>query len=408
MSEGQQIETDPTQLTFHTLQQDDDWEGALIDEVPQPRLLSSEAQTISSILENCISQTEIAASLPAVHNIVHPSAEICDELTRALEVHQMLTEKLETSNGLQEEPCGSSDEECAKRRRRAQLERDFKYSVRDLLRLFRTHPDAVFGFRSEVDTEIGEAEHTLILGLKHFYGHMIVRLQTSPEEEILLAVETVSPDTDMIVKLEEIAAAIEQKDVEISKKTDDLSILERCLLESQTEEVDWQLVADKQCQSLIKTSQVKQTSIQQEIDKLNIRLHTMTLKYREGEKVLQEINENVEMEMEYLIQKFDDEIEEHQADLELCQMDVEREEGECKRLEKPYADLEKEYNCIMEKRRLAEEKRVTELKLKVTLYCQSWWRGYCTRKELALNPIKPTKKGKKKGKGKGKGKKKKK
>ncbi|XP_054629965.1 dynein regulatory complex protein 10 isoform X2 [Dunckerocampus dactyliophorus] len=351
MSEGQQIETDTSQLTFSNLQQDDDWEGALIDEVPQPRLLSPEAQTISSILENCICQIEIAASLPVVRNIVHPSPEICEEFTRTLEVHQMLTEKLETSNGLQKESGGSPEEECAKRRRRAQLERDFKYSVRDLLRLFRTHPEAVMSFRPEVDTEIGEAEYTLILALKHFHGHMIVRLQTSPEEEILLAVETVSPDTDLIVKLEETAAAIKQKDVEISKKTDDLSILERRLQESQTEEVDWQLVADEQCQSLIKTSQ---------------------------------------------------------ADLELCQMDVEREEGECKRLEKPYADIEKEYNCIMEKRRLAEEKRVTELKLKVTLYCQSWWRGYCTRKALALNPIKPTKKGKKKGKGKGKGKGKKK
>ncbi|XP_061906778.1 dynein regulatory complex protein 10 [Entelurus aequoreus] len=406
MSDDQLIETDTTQLIFPGLQQDDDWESD--HEVPLPRLLSPEAQSISNILENCISQIEIAASLPAVHKSEHSSAEVRDELTRALEVHQILTEKLEKSNGLNEEPGGPPEKELAKRRRRAQLERDFKYSVRDLLRLFRTHPDAILGFKPDVDMELGDAEHTLILGLKQFHGHMIVRLQTSPEEEILLAVETVSPDTDMIVKLEETAAAIIQKDAEISKKTDDLSILERRLQESQTKEVDWWLVADKQCQSLIKTSQVKQASFQQEIDKLNIRLHTMTLKYREGEKVLQEINENVEMEIEYLIQKFDDEIEEHQAELELCQIDVEREEGECNRLEKPYADLEKEYNRIMEKRRLAEEKRVTELKLKVTLYCQSWWRGYCTRRELALNPMKPNKKGKKKGKGKGKGKKKKK
>ncbi|XP_061762425.1 dynein regulatory complex protein 10 [Nerophis ophidion] len=406
MSDGQLIETDTTQLIFPGLQQDDDCESD--HEVPLPRLLSPEAQSISNILENCISQIEIAASLPTVHKSEHPFAEVRDELTRALEVHQLLTEKMEKSDGFNEEPVGPPEKELAKRKRRAQLERDFKYSVRDLLRLFRTHPDAILGFKPDVDMELGEAEHTLILGLKQFHGHMIVRLQTSPEEEILLAVETVSPDTDMIVKLEETAAAIVQKDDEISKKTDDLSILERRLQESQTKEVDWWLVADKQCQSIIKASQVKQASFQQEIDKLNIRRHTMTLKYREGEKVLQEINENVEMEIEYLIQKFDDEIEEHQAELELCQIDVEREEGECNRLEKPYADLEKEYNRIMEKRRLAEEKRVTELKLKVTLYCQSWWRGYCTRRELALNPMKPNKKGKKKGKGKGKGKKKKK
>ncbi|XP_077417583.1 dynein regulatory complex protein 10 [Vanacampus margaritifer] len=408
MSEVQLIEGDTTQLLSPSLQPDDDWEAALVNEVPQQRLLSPEAQTISNILESCIAQIEIVASLLAVGQLVCSCADVQEEFTSILEVHQMSTEKLETSNDFKEIKDGPAGEESARRKRKAQLERDYKHSVRDLLRFLRAHPDVILGLKPEVGVEIGETEHTLIVGLKKFHVHMMERLQTSPEEEILLALETVSPDTELVVKLEETAAAIILKDVEISEKKDDIETLERRLKENQIEVVDWELFADEQCQALIKTSQVKQASVQQEIDRLNIRLHTSTLKFREGEKTLQEINENVEMEIEYLIGKFDDEIQEHQTDLELCQMDLEREEGERQRLEKPYADLEQEYNRIMEKRRLADEKRVSELKLKVALYCQSWWRGYCTRKMLAANPMTPPKKGKKKGKGKGKGKGKKK
>ncbi|XP_037114188.1 dynein regulatory complex protein 10 [Syngnathus acus] len=404
------INGDSADLSSTGLQQDDDCEANLDQEEPQQRLLSSEAQTVSNILENCISQLEIAASLSAVRQSVCSCDVVQEEFNRILEVHQMLTKSLETSNDLTEVIGGPAGEESARRKRKALLEREFKYSVRDLLRFFRTYPDIIMGLRLEVGMEVGETEYTLIVGLKKFHVHMIERLQTTPEEEIRLALETVSPDTELIVKLEQTAAAIIQKDVEISEKKDDIETLERLLKENQIEVVDWKLFANEQCQSIIKASQEKQASIQQEIDRLNIRINTSTLKFREVEKTLQEINENVEMEIEYLIQKFDDEIQEHQTDLELCQSDVEREEAERERLEKPYADLEKEYDYIMEKRRIADEKRVAALKLKVALYCQSWWRGYCTRKFLISNPITPPKKGKKgkgKRKGKGKGKKKK-
>ncbi|XP_077600522.1 dynein regulatory complex protein 10-like isoform X1 [Stigmatopora nigra] len=399
---------DSTPLVSPSLQQDDDGEGGLVSEVPQQRLLSLEAQTVSNIVENCISQIEIATSLPTFSHLACPSGDAEEEYTRLLDVHHELNKKLESSIDFKEITCGPAGEESARRKRKAQLQREFKHSVRDFFRFFRNYPDTIWGVRPEVAINVGETESTLVAGLKKFHVHMIERLQITPEEEIMLALETVLPDTELIVKLEETAAAIIQKDLEISEKTDDIQTLERLLKENQIEPVDWQLLADEECQSIIKTSQVKQASIQQEIDRLNIRIHTSTLKFREGEKTLQEINENVEMEIEYLIQKFDDEIEEHQAELELCQMDVEREEGERKRLEEPYADLEKEYDHIMEKRRIADEKRLMEVKNKIAIYCQKWWRGYCCRKMLLANPIIPclTKKPKAKGK-KGKGKKKK-
>lgn len=56
-------------------------------------------------------------------------------------------------------------------------------------------------------------------------------------------------------------------------------------------------------------------------------------------------------------------------------------------MEPYFSALETEYNEILEKRRLAEEKRkeemrVLELKTKAAIFAQAWWRGYSTRKAL--------------------------
>lgn len=92
-----------------------------------------------------------------------------------------------------------------------------------------------------------------------------------------------------------------------------------------------------------------------------------------------------------------------QANLELNDMEYKREEEDLRKLEKPYSVLEVECNQILEKRRLAEEKRKEEmreleLKTKAAIFAQAWWRGYSTRKALKN-------KGKSKKAKKGKGKK---
>lgn len=76
-----------------------------------------------------------------------------------------------------------------------------------------------------------------------------------------------------------------------------------------------------------------------------------------------------------------------QADLELNQIEYESGEEELRSLEKRFSVLESEYDQIMERRRLAEEKRQTEmreleLKIKAAIFAQAWWRGYSTRKAL--------------------------
>lgn len=78
----------------------------------------------------------------------------------------------------------------------------------------------------------------------------------------------------------------------------------------------------------------------------------------------------------------------------------EKEQGELKELEKAFSVLEVEFNQIQEKRRLAEEKRMQEirdleLKTKAAIIIQAWWRGYITRKALKnKSKRKKTKKGK--------------
>ncbi|XP_045891517.1 dynein regulatory complex protein 10 [Micropterus dolomieu] len=373
----------------------------------QKKQLSLEVQRISSILENCISQVEIAATLPAVLQSNSASGVADQDLSRALQEHQMLEERLETLEHLKQESDGEQEGE-ARERAKVQLEKDIKNSVRNLLRTVRARPDAM-GLRAELVMEVGESEYILIRELQKFHCHMVEKLPTIVDEELQLVLykQVPSPpafNLEHMVSVEEgLATAMKEVDAKISQKKDEIENLRGSLQTKNTPEAGMSLLADKQCQSLMKTSKLKQTSIKREIDQLNIQLNNMILENRQAEKVIQEKNEKVETEIEYLLQHFDTEIEETQATLELNEMDYEREEEELRKLEKPLSVLEVEYNQVMEKRRLAEKKRKEEmrellLKTKAAIFAQAWWRGYSTRKALKN-------KGKSKKAKKGKGKK---
>lgn len=76
---------------------------------------------------------------------------------------------------------------------------------------------------------------------------------------------------------------------QISQKQIEIKYLECSLQENNTQEVDKSLLTDKQSQPHITTS-MKQTSIQQEIDQLNIQLNNFILENRQAERVLQEVS----------------------------------------------------------------------------------------------------------------------
>uniref|UniRef100_UPI003AAC2B92 dynein regulatory complex protein 10 n=1 Tax=Centroberyx gerrardi TaxID=166262 RepID=UPI003AAC2B92 len=387
-------------------------------EPSRKKLPSLEAQRISGVLENCISQVEIVAMLPAVLTHLDSLSNGLDkELSGALREHRLLEERLESLDGLKQGSDGGQEGEPgeARERARAQLERDIKSSFRNVLRLFRAHPDTILALRAEVDMEAGvnESMQSLVGGLKKFHGFMLERLLTSSEEEQQQSVymEEVSSrhahNMELMASLEaEVAAAIKHRDAEISKKDDVIKKLKTSLHHMEKMSKDFilrtQQDTDKQSQSHVKTSEMKQTRMQQEIDQLNVQLSNLILENREAETVIREKNYKVETEIENLIQKYDADMEEKQVELEEMQKTYEEEEEELRKLEEAYAVLEVEYSQIQEERRLAEErreeeKRELELKTRAAILAQAWWRGYCTRK--AMKGKGKSKKGKK-GKGK--------
>ncbi|KAA8592285.1 dynein regulatory complex protein 10 isoform X2 [Etheostoma spectabile] len=374
-------------------------------DMSQKKLLSPEAQRISSILENCISQVEFAAALPTVLRFNSGSSVVDKELSRALQDHQILDKNLE---GLGLKQDSEEEQEGAFGKARAKLEKDIKNSVRDLLRLVRAHPDALCGLRTELGMEVGESEYMLISGLKKFHSHVVEQLLTSPDEELLLLHKQVSSSSaqdleHLVLLVEEVATSLKQIDEMISKKNIEIQNLQIGLNGDIRQDAGMSLLVEKQRQSHIKAAKVKHTSIQQEIDRLNSQLNNLVLENREAERLIQTKNEKVEKEIEYLLQTFDDVIGENQANLELNKMEYEMEEEELMKLKTPFSALEVECNQIQEKRRLAEEKRreamrELELKTKAAIFAQAWWRGYSTRKALKN-------KGKSKKAKKGKGKK---
>ncbi|XP_060894064.1 dynein regulatory complex protein 10 [Labrus mixtus] len=373
------------------------------DELSGRKLLSPEAGCSSKILENCISEVEFVLTLPAFLKLNSLSCVADTELSRALQEHQTLAERLETLEGLRQESGGEQEKGSEER-----AQRDFKKSVKNLLRLVRARPDVISDFRAEQDMEVGESESILINELKKFHSHMAEKLLTSVSEELkqTLYKPTSSPPIpshtlDLINSAEEkLSAAITEKDAEISQQNIEIENLQSCLEEKNKEEAALSISGDKQ-HPHVKT--VKMIRLEQEIDQLKTQLKSLKLEHRQAEGVILEKNEELEKEIESLLQNFDADIGELQTHLDVIEKDHEKELEELRKQEQSFSVLEVEFNQIQEKHRLEEEKRKQEmkdlvLKTKAAIYAQAWWRGYMTRKALKN-------KGKSKKAKKGKGKK---
>uniref|UniRef100_A0A3Q4GKT5 Dynein regulatory complex protein 10 n=1 Tax=Neolamprologus brichardi TaxID=32507 RepID=A0A3Q4GKT5_NEOBR len=363
----------------------------------QSKHLSSEAQNILSILENCISKIETTAALPALLHLNSKSEIVDKDLSKALEKHWILVERLEKLESLKQESVEEQirDARIGGEKERAQLGNDLKNSVRDILRYCRAHSDGIIGLRAELDIKIEGNEYKLIKGLKVLHSHMVEKFLISPDEELQLITKqkefsSSAKDLEKNISLEEeeVAKAIQQVDAEVRKNTIKHleSLLQACSpQEGDVSDDNMSPFEDKQVQAHIQVSKLKQDRLQQEIDQLKIQLKNVVLENRQAERLLQEVR---------------------LAKLEVNENAYEMEDNERKKFEKPFSTLEMEYNQIQERRRLAEEKRQEEireleLKTKAAILIQAWWRGYSVRKALK-NKAKSKKAKRDKGKGKGK------
>ncbi|KAM9744109.1 dynein regulatory complex protein 10 isoform 2-T2 [Menidia menidia] len=370
--------------------------------------LSLEARRVSNIVEKCINEVEAAAALPCIHRIYASSNVVDSDLSKALEAHQLLKEKLEKNDSLKQESAelhGAKGED-ARKTHSAQLEKDIKRSVRNVIRCFRANPNALVSIKAALDVELGESESNLIKTLQIFHNHTIERLFRLDEEP-----QPSSPSfrnvENLILHEKQSLTHLKEKNewltLQISEREREIRHLEKDL--GNIREENLPALQDTHAQQNMKILSTKLSSLQKEADELSLQLNSLMLENKQAERVLQEKNKMLETEIEKLIQTFDGQMEEIEAKLELNEREYEKEQEEVKKLEELFPALERACNKIQEKRRLAEEKRIREtreleLKTKAAIVIQAWWRGYSIRKTLKN-------KGKKKKGKKGKGKRKK-
>lgn len=132
------------------------------DEVIERACISSEEHTINCILGSLLSNVEFIAILPGVLQLNTDSDIVDSELSRALEEHLMLEQRLE----MQEDHRILTD----RKKEPTQLEKKIRSSLRNLLRLLKTRPLLFSAWKKELVKEIGKCERALIKELNILEG----------------------------------------------------------------------------------------------------------------------------------------------------------------------------------------------------------------------------------------------
>ena len=123
------------------------------DEVIARACISSEEHTINRILRSLISHVEFIAILPDVLQLNADSDIVDANLSRALQEHQTLEQRLEM---LEDHRLSDGKNEST------QLEKNIKSSFRNLLRLLKARPLLLTAWKTKLGKEIGMCERALI------------------------------------------------------------------------------------------------------------------------------------------------------------------------------------------------------------------------------------------------------
>uniref|UniRef100_A0A8B9JYZ6 Dynein regulatory complex protein 10 n=1 Tax=Astyanax mexicanus TaxID=7994 RepID=A0A8B9JYZ6_ASTMX len=160
--------------------------------------------------------------------------------------------------------------------------------------------------------------------------------------------------------------------------------------------------AERHDESVQKTSELKQTRLQEEVNQLKVQLKNLIIQHRDAELALRKKSYKVETEVQNWIEKYDAEMGEKQTKLEEITQIHEEEMAELSELQEYYAVRELEFSKIMEEHRIEqerrdEEEREREVQSRAAIIIQAFWRGWCVRKAMKAKT-----KGQKNKKGKGK------
>ncbi|XP_072550447.1 dynein regulatory complex protein 10 isoform X2 [Salminus brasiliensis] len=370
------------------------------------KLVSLETQRIVGVLDECIHLMELVALLPS--ELTHPeslSAGPGAETVSSLTEHLHLVEEYHT---LSLDPGAKGQEAAAKA---------VQNSLLNVLRLLRACPTSKAGLKGAGPiTADRKGVQEMVARLRDLRSVLLERLLTTPLEERarIRRMQEVSlrlhSNQKVVATLEkEVAAALKNRDEEMCKNNEVIRRLKGSLHQMETSSEDFvvqrQKEAERQNESVQKTSELKQARLQQEVNQLKVQLSNLIAQHREAELTLRKKKYKVETEIQNWIQKYDAEMGEKQTELEELTQIYEEEKAELRELQEHYAVLELEYSQIMEERRIAqerkeEEEREREVQSHAAIIIQAFWRGSCVRKAMKAKT-----KGKKAKKGKGKGKK---
>ncbi|KAL6463082.1 hypothetical protein MHYP_G00274730 [Metynnis hypsauchen] len=378
----------------------------MIIDPSRKKLVSPEPQRIVGVLDECIGRMELVALLPS--ELTHPeslSVSLGEEAVGSLAEHLRVVKKHRALN------VDTEEEE------RDAATKAVRHSLLNLLRQLRGCPTAGAGLKGAGPiTEDRRGVQELVAGLQELRAVVLERLLTtaSEERERSRHIQEVSmrhrSNLEVVATLEkEVAAAIKDKDEEISRQNEAIRQLKGSLHQKEKTSEAFvartQKEAQRQNESDQKTSEGKQTRLQQEANQLRVQLNNLITEHKEAELALRKKKYKLETEIENWIQKYDTDMGEKQTELEEMTVIYEEEKAELRELQEHYAVLELEYSQIMEERRIAqeqreEEEREREVKSHAAVIVQAFWRGHCVRKVMkAKVKSKKAKKGKgKKGK----------
>nr|KAJ3422260.1 hypothetical protein HK105_000469 [Polyrhizophydium stewartii] len=294
-------------------------------------------------------------------------------------------------------------------------------STRSLTRHFIQNSGALAKLRYLKSTKspvVAQFEHLLQEIKMLVYG----RLKTTVEEEkakqdqlaIIIAKEQKTSNEVKALK-EELEKAKKERMGEINKRNEVIRRLKDELREikHQAEEATKKLESrSKQKEEAdLQNFHEKEDILHKDIISLEKQLETDTANNREEEALLRKKKFKIESEVENWIHKYDQDMEEKQAEIDDITAIFMEEKAHLDELQARYADLQKEYEKIIEDKRIAEEQkkekerelqRATEAAVKI----QAVFRGFLVRRDIARKkPSEQNEKPGKKDKGKGKAKK---
>ncbi|KAJ3062913.1 hypothetical protein HDU98_001262, partial [Podochytrium sp. JEL0797] len=131
----------------------------------------------------------------------------------------------------------------------------------------------------------------------------------------------------------------------------------------------------------------KETAVRNDITKSTLELQEMIRKNREEEALLRKRKFKVESEVENWIHKYDQDMEEKQAELEDITTIYNEEKAQLDELQTRYNELQGEYDRIMNERRIKQEEQISRMKelkhmSEAATLIQAIFRGWKARRDL--------------------------